>query len=138
MEWTLRKENMKEVASAFWKKYKERRIFALHGEMGSGKTTFVHALCDAMQVSSTVGSPSFAIINEYLYPAGKIFHIDLYRLKDEDEAIRAGVEDCFYSGGICLVEWPEKAAGIFPPDTVHISIEIIDPDTRRIRGESPS
>jgi len=138
MEWILRQDNMKEIARSFWKNYEGKKIFALHGEMGSGKTTFIHALCDALHVSSTVGSPSFAIINEYLYPGGRIFHIDLYRLKDEDEAIRAGVEDCLYSGGICLVEWPEKAPGIIPQDSVHIFIEIIDPGTRRIRGESPS
>jgi tRNA threonylcarbamoyladenosine biosynthesis protein TsaE len=84
-------------------------------------------------VSSTVGSPTFSIINEYLFPGGKIFHIDLYRLKDEEEALRAGVEDCLYSGDICLVEWPDRAPAIFPPDTVHISISMTGPKTRLIR-----
>jgi tRNA threonylcarbamoyladenosine biosynthesis protein TsaE len=85
-----------------------------------------------------VGSPTFSIINEYSSPDGKIFHIDLYRLKDEEEAIRAGVEDCLYSGEICLVEWPQRAPGIFPPETVYISIDLIDRVTRKIHMNSPS
>jgi tRNA threonylcarbamoyladenosine biosynthesis protein TsaE len=84
-------------------------------------------------VTSTISSPTFSIINEYVYPFGNIFHIDLYRLKDEDEAIRAGVEDCLYSGNICLVEWPEKAPGIFPKNTSHAFIEFISTETRRVR-----
>jgi tRNA threonylcarbamoyladenosine biosynthesis protein TsaE len=63
----------------------------------------------------------------------KIFHIDLYRVKDEKEALLAGVEDCFYSGGLSLVEWPEKAPGILPGNTVHVYIDIINEQTRRIR-----
>lgn len=102
--------------------------------MGAGKTTFIHGLCEAKGVTDTVGSPTFSIINEYRYPGGRIFHIDLYRLKDEEEAIRAGVEDVLYSGDICLVEWPERAPEIFPPDTVQIRLEVLDPDTRKIIG----
>jgi tRNA threonylcarbamoyladenosine biosynthesis protein TsaE len=98
--------------------------------MGAGKTTFIHALCDQKKVSSTVGSPTFSIINEYTYPGGSIFHIDLYRLKDAEEAIRAGVEDCLYSGNICLVEWPERAIDILPEDTISLHIRAIDPQTR--------
>ncbi|HKC34691.1 MAG TPA: tRNA (adenosine(37)-N6)-threonylcarbamoyltransferase complex ATPase subunit type 1 TsaE, partial [Chitinophagaceae bacterium] len=61
-----------------------------------------------------------------------IFHIDLYRLKDEQEAIRAGVEDCLYSDHICFVEWPEKAPGILPRDAVHVFIEVEDSETRHL------
>jgi tRNA threonylcarbamoyladenosine biosynthesis protein TsaE len=102
--------------------------------MGAGKTTFIHQLCEIRGVTDTVGSPTFSIINEYRYPGGSIFHIDLYRLKDEEEAIRAGVEDVLYSGEICLVEWPDRAPDIFPPDTVHVRLEVLDPDTRKIIG----
>ena len=102
--------------------------------MGAGKTTFIHHLCLARGVTDTVGSPTFSIINEYRYAGGSIFHIDLYRLKDEEEAIRAGVEDVLYSGEICLVEWPDRAPDIFPPDTVHVRLEVQGPDTRKIIG----
>ncbi len=125
-----------QAAKTFWERVNDKKVFAFNGAMGAGKTTFIHALCDAKRVSSTVGSPTFSIINEYVYPGGKIFHIDLYRLKDEEEVIRAGVEDCLYSGETCLVEWAEKAGGIFPPDTVQVHIDVIDVVTRKITFKS--
>jgi tRNA threonylcarbamoyladenosine biosynthesis protein TsaE len=82
-----------------------------------------------------VSSPTFSIINEYSYDGGTVYHIDLYRLKDEEEAIRAGVEDCLYSGNICLVEWPERAAAIFPAHTVHVYLDAADEQTRLMRVE---
>ena len=110
----------------------DKKVIAFHGDMGSGKTTFIHALCDANGVKDVVGSPTFSIINEYSFPGGMIFHIDLYRLKNEEEALRAGVEDCLYSDHVCLVEWPEKAPAIFPPDTIHVFIEVINSDSRHL------
>jgi tRNA threonylcarbamoyladenosine biosynthesis protein TsaE len=110
------------------------KVLAFHGEMGAGKTTFIHALCEAMDVTDVVTSPTFSIINEYKTKEGKsVYHMDLYRIKDENEAITAGVEDCLYSGNICLVEWPEKAAGIFPDDTLHIYITSVDEKTRKLK-----
>lgn len=117
---------IKEAARSFWQAAGNAAVFAFHGQMGAGKTTFIHALCDEKEVSSTVGSPTFSLINEYRYPGGIIYHIDLYRLNSEEEAVRAGVEDCLYSGQICLVEWPEKAPGLFPEDTRHVSIKLKD------------
>ena len=109
------------------------KVFALHGEMGAGKTTFIHALCQAMQVKDVVTSPTFSIINQYKTEKGQtVYHMDLYRIKGENEAINAGIEDCLYSGNICLVEWPEKAPGIFPDDTLHISITSVDDNTRKL------
>lgn len=125
-------ENIRQVAENFWKENGRHKVFAFHGQMGAGKTTFIHALCDAKQVSSTVGSPTFSIINEYCYPDGSMYHIDLYRLKDEEEAIRTGVEDALYSGNICLVEWPERIPHLFPDDTLHVYIEPVNTSTRRI------
>jgi tRNA threonylcarbamoyladenosine biosynthesis protein TsaE len=89
-------------------------------------------LCNQKGVRDTVGSPTFPIINEYRYSDGKIFHIDLYRLKDEEEALRAGVEDVLYSDELCLVEWPDRAPGIFPPGTIWLRIRAIDRDIREI------
>jgi tRNA threonylcarbamoyladenosine biosynthesis protein TsaE len=120
------------AAAGFRRAFPVQKVFAFHGEMGAGKTTFIHALCDDRGVTDVVGSPTFSIINEYRYPGGRIFHIDLYRLKDEEEALRAGVEDVLYSGDLCLVEWPDRAPGIFPPDTVHVHIGIVDRETRKI------
>jgi tRNA threonylcarbamoyladenosine biosynthesis protein TsaE len=138
MEWMVTMDNIKEVSREFWFSLKEKKVFAVRGQMGAGKTTFVHALCDEKQVSSMVSSPTFSIINEYTYPGGKVYHIDLYRLRDEDEAIRAGVEDCLFSGEICFVEWPERAAGIFPVDTIYITITPIDSQLRKIHTDPSS
>jgi tRNA threonylcarbamoyladenosine biosynthesis protein TsaE len=129
-------QEIEKAADMFWHTFPLQRIFAFHGNMGSGKTTLIHALCATRGVSDTVGSPTFSIINEYRYPDGNIYHMDLYRLKDEEEALRAGVEDVLYSGDLCLVEWPERAPGIFPPETVHVWLRILTPDTRElITGE---
>ena len=125
-------EDIDQAAQTFWQLTEAKRVFGFYGTMGSGKTTFIHALCDVKKVKSHVGSPTFSIINEYLYKGGKIFHIDLYRLKDEDEIIRAGIEDCLYSGEICLIEWAEKGAALFPDDAVKVFINSLDKSRRRI------
>ncbi len=115
---------------ALTEKYK---VFALYGEMGAGKTTFAHAICEAMGVTDHISSPTFSIINQYTTADEQsIFHIDLYRLKDEIEAINAGVEDCLFSGSICLVEWPERAPAIFPENTLHLHISVLNNDTRKL------
>lgn len=137
MEWILTLENIKETAAAFWNAVETQKVFAFHGAMGTGKTTFIHALCNAKGVKDVVSSPTFPIINEYKYDCEGtmklLFHMDLYRLKGEEEAIRAGVEDCLFSGFICLVEWPEKASGIFPDNTVHVYLELVNEATRKLK-----
>lgn len=110
------------------------KVFAFHGEMGAGKTTLINALCRAMEVEDIVSSPTFSIINQYKTKNGEtVYHMDLYRVKDENEAINAGVEDCLYSGNICLVEWPDKATGILPDDTLHLYITSIADNTRKLK-----
>jgi tRNA threonylcarbamoyladenosine biosynthesis protein TsaE len=133
MELIVTLGDIHDKAREFWQVVNGRKVMAFYGQMGTGKTTFIHAMCKEKKVSSTISSPTFSIINEYLYPGGSIFHIDLYRLQDEDEAIRAGVEDCLFSGNVCLVEWPERAPRILPETTVHVFIDWIDAETRRLR-----
>ncbi len=127
-------ENIKDAARQLLQLADNKKVVAFHGEMGTGKTTFIHTLCDLKGVKEIVGSPTFSIINEYAYDCEGtrrlIFHIDLYRLKDEAEAINAGVEDCLYSGNICFVEWPDKAPGIFPSETMHVHLTVNDSQTR--------
>jgi tRNA threonylcarbamoyladenosine biosynthesis protein TsaE len=132
MEICFHLQEIEMAARDFWRQFPTGEVFTFHGEMGAGKTTFIHALCNLKGVTDTVGSPTFPIINEYQYPGGKIYHIDLYRLKDEEEALRAGVEDVLYSGELCLVEWPDRAPGIFPPGTIDLRIRVIDRDIREI------
>jgi tRNA threonylcarbamoyladenosine biosynthesis protein TsaE len=110
------------------------KVFAFNGEMGAGKTTFIHALCEELEVVDTISSPTFSIINQYKTKSGEtIYHVDLYRLKDEEEAINTGIEDCLFSNNICLVEWPDKAPGIFPHDTLRITITILDTNRRKMQ-----
>ena len=139
MQYTITKDNIHRVAKELLQKLNQFNVWAFDAAMGSGKTTFIHAVCDELGVRDAVGSPTFSIINQYQSNEGKvIYHLDLYRIKDEEEAIQAGVEDVLYSGELCLVEWPEKAADLFPDDTIHLSIEIIDINTRRITVKVPN
>ena len=137
MEMIYTLEQIPRIAEDFWKIANNARVIAVHGKMGSGKTSLIHALCDARQVKDAVGSPTFSIINEYFFSENgkqeKIFHIDLYRLKDEQEAIQSGIEDCLYSDHVCLIEWPEKISSLLPGDTLHVYIELIDNQTRKLR-----
>ncbi|HEX6333054.1 MAG TPA: tRNA (adenosine(37)-N6)-threonylcarbamoyltransferase complex ATPase subunit type 1 TsaE [Flavisolibacter sp.] len=139
-EFTL--EELPRFAGRFWKDVQDARVFAFHGAMGSGKTTIIEELCRARGVTDRMGSPTFSIINEYAYPdAGEekpLYHIDLYRLNDEEEMVRAGVEDCVYSGNICMVEWPERAPHLFDSSAVHVYLDTTGPLQRRINIELPS
>jgi tRNA threonylcarbamoyladenosine biosynthesis protein TsaE len=138
MDLIFKLENIQEAAAKFLSAVNINGVFAFHGEMGAGKTTFIHALCEAVAVRENISSPTFSIINQYSTREGKtIYHMDLYRLKDETEAVNAGVEDCLYSGNTCLVEWPEKAPGIFPDDTVHVTITMLDTNTRKLNALIP-
>jgi tRNA threonylcarbamoyladenosine biosynthesis protein TsaE len=132
-------EQLPRAADMFWRIAENVKTIAFHGAMGSGKTTFIHALCDARGVKDAVGSPTFSIINEYFFSENgetkKIFHIDLYRLKNEQEAITAGVEDYLDADHICLIEWPEKISSVLPDNTLHVFIESINERTRKLRIE---
>jgi len=134
MEVNFSLDKIQDIAGKLLAETAAYKVFAFHGDMGAGKTTFIHALCEAMSISDVVTSPTFSIINQYKTNTGQtVYHMDLYRIKDENEAINAGVEDCLYSGNTCLVEWPEKAAEIFPDNTLHIYISSIDDNTRKLK-----
>ncbi|HEX3024214.1 MAG TPA: tRNA (adenosine(37)-N6)-threonylcarbamoyltransferase complex ATPase subunit type 1 TsaE, partial [Chitinophagaceae bacterium] len=104
-----------QVAKLLWKEGRQKKIWAFNAPMGAGKTTFIHALCELLEVKDAISSPTFAIINEYKSAvAGTIFHMDWYRLKNEEEAIQAGIEDALLSKNLCLIDWPENAAALLP------------------------
>lgn len=132
MELVYNINDIPQAAATLWNQIKDAKVFAFTGQMGAGKTTFVKALCTEIGVNSAVSSPTFSIINEYQSPNGPVYHIDLYRCKNEEEVIRAGVEDCLYSGNTCFVEWPSIAEGILPEETIGISITETDNNTRQI------
>jgi tRNA threonylcarbamoyladenosine biosynthesis protein TsaE len=118
-----------DAVQQFWNQAKQYNIFAFEGEMGAGKTTFIHTLCEMLNVQDAVSSPTFALINEYHFKneAGKdqlIFHMDWYRVKDEEEAIQAGMEDALkHNDALCFVEWAEKATPLLPRPYLNIKID---------------
>ena len=134
MEFLFSIDTIDDVARAFIGKTSGYKVIALHGEMGAGKTTFVTRVATLLGSSNTPSSPTFSIINEYELPGeNKIFHIDLYRLKNEQEAIEAGVEDCFFSGFLCIVEWPKIAPGILPDHTLHCYLHRVSEYERKLQ-----
>lgn len=140
MEWQISINELDNFAQSFWTQFGEAKIFAFHGQMGAGKTTTITALCRYKGVKDAIGSPTFSIINEYSYledgTERKIYHIDLYRLRDMEEIIQSGVEDAVYSGEICMVEWPEKAPELFDDTTIHVQISALDDAMRSIKVSS--
>lgn len=124
-----------EAAEKFVATMGDETVYAFYGDMGAGKTTFINALCRRLGVEDDVtNSPSFAIINEYRSDttAELIYHFDLYRLEDIDEALEIGVEDYFDSGALCFLEWPERIEDILPDDTVRVDIRVNDDNSRDI------
>ncbi len=122
MEWTFTIDGIEAFASTLMGiiTNQPEKVLALHGNMGAGKTTLTTALLKVLGSADVINSPTFSIINEYKDAAGKpVYHMDWYRLKDEEEAIQAGVEDLLYSGCLCVIEWPEKAPLLLPDDTLH-------------------
>jgi tRNA threonylcarbamoyladenosine biosynthesis protein TsaE len=106
------------------------RIFLFYGDMGAGKTTFIKSLCECLGAKENVTSPTFSIVNEYEGSTSKIYHFDFYRLKNETEALDMGYEEYFYSGNYCLIEWPEKIAGLLPAHYIRVDIQVLNPDER--------
>ncbi|MFM6976928.1 MAG: tRNA (adenosine(37)-N6)-threonylcarbamoyltransferase complex ATPase subunit type 1 TsaE [Sphingobacteriaceae bacterium] len=113
----------------------KHKIFLFHGEMGAGKTTFIKAFCAALGVNNGVSSPTFALVNEYEYPEGLIYHFDCYRLKSASEALDIGFEEYLASGQYCFIEWPEKVEPLWPHQYLSVTIQAHGPDTRTIQVE---
>jgi tRNA threonylcarbamoyladenosine biosynthesis protein TsaE len=128
-------DRLPEAAEKFVAAMGDETVYAFYGDMGAGKTTFINALCRRLGVEDDVtNSPSFAIINEYRSDttAELIYHFDLYRLDDIDEALEIGVEDYFDSGALCFLEWPERIEDILHDDTVRVDIRVNDDNSRDI------
>jgi tRNA threonylcarbamoyladenosine biosynthesis protein TsaE len=110
---------------------------AFIGEMGAGKTTLVKSICQQLGVQEIATSPTFSIINEYVYidALGKqntIYHIDLYRLQRMEEAINIGIEDYLYNEHYCFIEWPQLIAPLLPTDIVQIELKLLDNSHRKL------
>ena len=126
--------DIKDAARQFVAHKGAGKVFAFYGEMGSGKTTFIKALCQELGVEDIITSPTFAIVNEYhtAQDTAPIFHFDFYRIKRLEEVYDMGYEDYFYSGSLCFLEWPELIEEILPSDALKVSIRKEEDGSRRI------
>ena len=138
MEIIFALDEIETIAQNFLQIVKPNKVFAFSGDLGAGKTTFINALCKQLRVTESVTSPTYSIIQEYAGDNDEvIYHIDLYRLKSDREAMDAGIEDCIISGEICMIEWPERAPSLFPAETVYASFKIISVRVRKLLIQLP-
>ena len=116
----------------------DRTVVTFKGEMGAGKTTFINEICRQLGVETdATSSPTFALVNEYRSDttAELIYHFDLYRLEDFEEALDMGIEDYLDCGALCLIEWPDIIDPILPEDTVEVSINVGTDGSRLLTWE---
>lgn len=126
-------ERLPEAAAQFISRFGEERpgVVAIEAPMGAGKTTFISEVVRQLGSADEASSPTFSIANIYDTERwGRVYHLDCYRLEDEEDAYETGVEDYFASGAPCFVEWPGRIEGLLPPDTLRVEIRV-DEEGRR-------
>ena len=122
-------DELPQVAEAVIRSLGRRTVVAFRGEMGAGKTTLIREIAAELGAKDTVTSPTFAIVNQYKGDGNRRIH-DFYRIDDLREAFDFGYEEYFYSGDLCLVEWPEKIEPLLPDNVMTVRITV-DSDTAR-------
>lgn len=126
-------DKIDEAALEFIRAMGDNTVFAFHGDMGAGKTTFIKAICENLGISDTINSPTFAIVNEYRSDSVElIYHFDFYRINKIEEVFDFGYEDYFYSGSLCFIEWPEKVDTLLPKDTVNVYVKVQEDGSREV------
>jgi tRNA threonylcarbamoyladenosine biosynthesis protein TsaE len=136
MEKSLSPDQTKQIAGQFARELKPNDIVAFYGDLGSGKTHFIKALCKSLKTKQEATSPSFTIINEYYtYDGLYIFHFDFYRLEEKGELQNLGLDDFFFDKGICLIEWADKIVEFLPLRRWEVYLSFIKntPDGREIK-----
>ncbi len=124
-------EDLERAAREFLEKIGENRLVAFFAPMGSGKTTFTTAITKVLGVTDPVGSPTFAIVNEYMCANGDpMYHFDFYRINKLQEAVEIGLYDYLDSGCLCIMEWPENIEDLLPEETLKVTITV-NPDQSR-------
>ncbi|MGL5785980.1 MAG: tRNA (adenosine(37)-N6)-threonylcarbamoyltransferase complex ATPase subunit type 1 TsaE [Bacteroidales bacterium] len=131
-------DTIQDTAREFIRQMGDSTVFAFHGEMGAGKTTFIKAMCEVLGVEDVINSPTFAIVNEYRsdLTGELIYHFDFYRINKIEEAYDFGYEDYFFSGSLCFIEWPEKIEELLPGDVIDVYISENEDGTRTVKWEA--
>lgn len=127
-------EEYPKAAQEFIRFIESGNLFAFYGKMGSGKTTFIRHICEALGVEDCINSPTFAIVNEYEDRERRtIYHFDFYRIKSLDEVYNMGYEEYFYNGATCFMEWPELIEELLPEDCVKVYVSEEEDGTRTVK-----
>ena len=125
-------DELKDVAEAVIESLEGRNVVALFGAMGAGKTTLISAIMEYLGSTDNVTSPTFALVNQYNTATNEpVYHFDFYRINRIEEAFDMGYEEYFYSGDLCLVEWPELIEDLLPEDAMVVRIEVLSPTERK-------
>ncbi len=130
-------EEWEQAANSLLEYAGENKIFTFSGEIGAGKTSFIQAICRLLGVRESVTSPTFSLVNEYSInaetSADTLYHLDLYRLKNMEEALDIGIEEILYSNHYCFIEWPELIEPLLEgEEIVRIQIQIVADSTRKV------
>ena len=113
----------------------DSKIFVFYGNLGAGKTTLIKTLCHQLGYNGDVTSPTFSLVNHYKTLEIDIYHMDLYRLKDEEEALEIGIEEYLYSGAYCFIEWPQVVIPLLDEPYYKVQIETLENLIRKINIE---
>ena len=116
----------------------KRKKWCFYGDLGAGKTTFIKVICQQLQIEDAVTSPTYSLVNEYSYfdpqtaTTQHLYHLDLYRLKQIEEALDIGIEEYLYDEHYCFIEWAQIIEPILPTEVLTIHIEMMDDGRRKI------
>jgi tRNA threonylcarbamoyladenosine biosynthesis protein TsaE len=125
-------DGLNEVAKAIIEGLDGRNVVAFCGSMGAGKTTLISAIMAYLDSADTVTSPTFALVNQYAAGNGeRVYHFDFYRINRIEEVFDMGYEEYFYSGDLCLIEWPELIEDLLPEEAMVVKIDVLSPTSRR-------
>lgn len=133
---TLSEEETRHLAAQLAHTARPGDIFALRGDLGAGKSAFSRGFIQALLGDIDVPSPTFTLIQTYESDIAPVHHFDLYRLEDPQEVLELGWDDAL-AGGICLIEWPDKAGGFLPARARSILFTVLSPDSRKIVIDDP-
>ncbi len=125
-------DKLSEVAEAIVTSLNGRNVVAFCGAMGAGKTTLISAIMEHLGSKDVVTSPTFALVNQYATASNEVvYHFDFYRINRIEEVYDMGYEEYFYSGDLCLIEWPELVEDLLPEEAMVVRIDILSPTERK-------